>query len=184
MVIDPDAVGRTPSAASRLDSWKEIAETAARLTTVQRWERDEGLPIHRHLHTSGGSVFAYVEDLDKWLAGRESAAMFAPGRSSPSTDEDACGTPGGAMPLESPLYISRPADDEFRQAIARRAAIVLVKGARQVGKTTLLARALADARQRRDAVAFTDIQALGLDDLRSPTAFYQTLGAASPSRSG
>ena len=177
MVIDPDAVGRTPSAASRLDSWKEIAEYLRRgLTTVQRWERDEGLPIHRHLHTTGGSVFAYVEDLDKWLAGRESAAMFAPGRSSPSTDEDAGGTPGGAMPLESPLYISRPADDEFRQAIARRAAIVLVKGARQVGKSSLLARALADARQRRDAVAFTDIQALGLDDLRSPTAFYQTLG--------
>jgi hypothetical protein len=180
MVIDPDAAARTPSAASggRLDSWKEIAEYLRRgLTTVQRWEREEGLPIHRHVHTTGGSVFAYIEDLEKWLAGREASAMSAPGaRSSPSSDEGVCGTPGGAMSLESPHYIARAADEEFRQAIARGTAIVLVKGARQVGKSSLLARALADARQRRAAVAFTDIQALGLDDLRSPTALYQALG--------
>jgi WD40 repeat protein len=80
------------------------------------------------------------------------------------------------MPLDSPFYISRPADDEFRQAIGRRAAIVLVKGARQVGKSSLLARALDDARRTAALVAFTDLQALGLDDMRSPTAFYQALG--------
>ena len=80
------------------------------------------------------------------------------------------------MPLGSPFYISRAADDEFREAVARRSAIVLVKGARQAGKSSLLARALADARLRRAAVAFTDVQALGSDDLRSPTAFYQALG--------
>jgi hypothetical protein len=179
MVIDPDAVARTPSAATgrRLDSWKEVAEYLRRgLTTVQRWEREEGLPIHRHLHTTGGSVFAYIEDLDKWLAGREPSAMSVPVGSTPSIDESGCGIPGGAMPLESPHYISRAADDEFRQAIARRAAIVLVKGARQVGKSSLLARALADARQRRASVAFTDIQALGLDDLRSSSTLYQALG--------
>jgi DNA-binding SARP family transcriptional activator len=47
---------------------------------------------------------------------------------------------GGAVPLGSPFYVVRPTDAEFRAAIARRDSIVLVKGARQMGKTSLLAR--------------------------------------------
>ena len=37
----------------RLDSWKAIATYLKRdVRTVQRWERKEGLPVHRHLHAS------------------------------------------------------------------------------------------------------------------------------------
>lgn len=179
MTLDPNAaVPASSTMGRRLDSWKEIAEYLRRgLTTVQRWEREEGLPIHRHVHSSGGSVFAYSEDLDRWLAGREPhPTVESRGEPAQTTPSGAFEAPGGAMRLDSPLYVSRPADDEFRQAIARRAAIVLVKGPRQVGKSSLLARALADARQSRASVAFTDLQALGLDDLRSPTALYQALG--------
>src|SRR6185295_12974107 len=56
------------------------------------------------------------------------------------TREDLIEPPGGAFPLHSPFYISRSSDDEFCHAIARHDSIVLVKGARQVGKTSLLAR--------------------------------------------
>jgi len=178
MAADPDPVVHPSAPRRRLDSWKEIADYLRRgLTTVQRWEREEGLPIHRHVHTSGGSVFAYPEDLDKWRGGREpsagSASVDVP--LSPSA-EGSSDVPGGAMPLDSPYYISRAADDEFRQAIARRTSIVLVKGPRQVGKSSLLARALEDARRSRTSVVFTDVQALGRDDLRSPMAVYQALG--------
>lgn len=162
----------------RLESWKEIAEYLRRgVTTVQRWEREEGLPIHRHVHGTGGSVFAFADDLDRWRTSREPSPLgVAAGGHAIASSEDVWETPGGAMPLGSPFYVSRAADDEFREAVARRSAIVLVKGARQAGKSSLLARALADARLRRAAVAFTDVQALGSDDLRSPTAFYQALG--------
>ena len=35
----------------RLDSWKQIATYLHRdVTTVQRWEKREGMPVHRHLH--------------------------------------------------------------------------------------------------------------------------------------
>ena len=178
MATDPDAVRTSASPGRRLESWKEIADYLRRgVTTVQRWEREEGLPIHRHVHTAGGSVFAYAGDLDRWRVSREPSPIPVLDGGRPATiDTGAWETPGGAMHLGSPFYLSRPADDEFREAVARRAAIVLVKGARQVGKSSLLARALADARQRRAAVAFTDIQALGHDDLRSPAAFYQALG--------
>jgi DNA-binding winged helix-turn-helix (wHTH) protein len=66
--------------------------------------------------------------------------------------------PGGAVPLDSPFYIVRKTDDEFYRAIARRDSIVLVKGARQVGKTSMLARGLQRARESGAVVVFTDLQ--------------------------
>jgi TolB-like protein/Flp pilus assembly protein TadD len=55
----------------RLDSWKEIATHLKRdVTTVQRWERYEGMPIHRHVHEKRGSVYAYSCELDAWLQSR------------------------------------------------------------------------------------------------------------------
>jgi hypothetical protein len=51
----------------RLESWKEIAAYLARdVTTVRRWEKGEGLPVHRHLHNKLGSVYAYTTELDAW----------------------------------------------------------------------------------------------------------------------
>ena len=43
----------------RLDSWKEIAAYLNRdVTTVQRWEKRERMPVHRHVHQKRGSVYA------------------------------------------------------------------------------------------------------------------------------
>lgn len=55
----------------RLDSWKEIAAYLNRnVRTLHRWERDEGLPVHRHQHKELGSVFAYKSELDAWFSAR------------------------------------------------------------------------------------------------------------------
>src|SRR5262245_9427740 len=55
----------------RLDSWKEIAAYLDRnVRTLHRWERDEGLPVHRHQHKELGSVFAYKSELDAWVNAR------------------------------------------------------------------------------------------------------------------
>ncbi|MGA2728973.1 MAG: tetratricopeptide repeat protein [Terracidiphilus sp.] len=55
----------------RLDSWKEIAAYVNRdVTTVQRWEKREGMPVHRHLHEKRGSVYALTEELDGWIQSR------------------------------------------------------------------------------------------------------------------
>jgi hypothetical protein len=34
------------------------------VTTVQRWEKLEGMPAHRHLHDRIGSVYASKTELD------------------------------------------------------------------------------------------------------------------------
>ena len=55
----------------RLDSWKEIAAYLNRsVRTLHRWEKDEGLPVHRHQHKELGSVFAYKSELDAWVSAR------------------------------------------------------------------------------------------------------------------
>jgi TolB-like protein/Tfp pilus assembly protein PilF len=64
-------LSETPSE-RRLDSWKEIATYLGRdVTTVQRWERQEGMPVHRHLHHKRGSVYALSSELDVWRQGRK-----------------------------------------------------------------------------------------------------------------
>jgi serine/threonine protein kinase len=74
---------------------------------------------------------------------------------------------GGAVPLDSGFYVVRATDDKFRAAIARQDSIVLVKGARQVGKTSLLARGLDQARQSGAMVVLTDLQNLSAEALGS-----------------
>ena len=55
----------------RLDSWKEIATYVRRdVTTVRRWEKREGLPVHRHLHDQRESVYAFKREIDAWWQGR------------------------------------------------------------------------------------------------------------------
>ena len=63
----------------RLDSWKEIALYLKRgARTVQRWEREEGLPVHRLLHGKLGSVYAYQPELDAWWSSREAELANEP----------------------------------------------------------------------------------------------------------
>ena len=55
----------------RLDSWKEIAAYLNRdVTTAQRWEKREGMPVYRHQHDRMGSVYAFRAELDAWTRSR------------------------------------------------------------------------------------------------------------------
>jgi hypothetical protein len=85
---------------------------------------------------------------------------------------------GGAVPLASPFYLERPVDGEFHLAIQRRDSIVSVKGAHQMGKTSLLARGLQRARLAGSRVILTDFQDCDESSLGSLKDFYLALGAS------
>jgi hypothetical protein len=69
----------------RLDSWKEIAAYLNRdVTTVQRWEKREGMPVRRHLHDRVGSVYAFRADLDAWVRSRNLPSAQENGSNAPS----------------------------------------------------------------------------------------------------
>jgi tRNA A-37 threonylcarbamoyl transferase component Bud32 len=82
---------------------------------------------------------------------------------------------GGAVPLDSSFYIVRPTDDEFLSAITRNDSVILVKGARQMGKTSLLARGLSEARKSGARVVLTDFQKLNSTHLESINSFFLAL---------
>ena len=91
------------------------------------------------------------------------------------TLRDAGDTVGGAVPLDSEFYVVRDTDEQFRTAIVRQTSIVLVKGARQMGKTSLLARGLQQAREHGAKVVLTDFQTLNTSHLQSVETLYRTL---------
>ena len=67
-----------------LGSWKEVAAYLQRdIRTVMRWEKSEGLPVHRHQHQARGSVYAYPGELDAWRAARE-IGLTKPAAASPT----------------------------------------------------------------------------------------------------
>lgn len=82
---------------------------------------------------------------------------------------------GGAMPPDSPYYIVRPTDFEFKQALIERDGIVLVKGSRQIGKTSLVARALREASESGAKVVWTDLQSFTKSQIESDEKLYLAL---------
>ncbi len=54
-----------------LNSWKEIANYLGRgVRTVQRWEAQLGLPVHRPAGKDHSAVLAFSSELDQWLDSR------------------------------------------------------------------------------------------------------------------
>ena len=79
----------------RLDSWKKIAVYLKRdMTTVQRWEKLEGMPVHRHLHDKMGSVYAFRSELDAWMQGRSDQQPLS--GIEPGPDDTAASRPNAA----------------------------------------------------------------------------------------
>ncbi len=61
----PDSPQRS---AEVLNSWKQIAMYLGRgVRTVQRWERDLGLPVHRPRGKHRSAVLAIPDELDQWV---------------------------------------------------------------------------------------------------------------------
>jgi TolB-like protein len=93
----PDTRGR------RLESWKEIAAYLGReVTTAQRWEKREGLPVRRLPHARSGSVSAYTSELDAWREARER------------------GVPGNAAVENSTAHVQRGTDASTTEPASSR----------------------------------------------------------------
>lgn len=62
-----------------LNSWKEIAGYLGRgVRTVQRWEVQLGLPVHRPAGKDHSAVLAFSSELDEWLNSRPVRQVMHP----------------------------------------------------------------------------------------------------------
>lgn len=67
---------QTPQAEAPLESWKAIANYLQRdVRTAQRWEQEEGLPVHRHEHKKQATVYAFQHEIDAWRVQKEGAPV-------------------------------------------------------------------------------------------------------------
>ena len=115
----PDSSPSQP-ASQRLDSWKEIAAYLKRdVRSVQRWEKTEGLPVHRHMHGKQGSVYAYQAEIDAWWKnGRHGPAWEESKKTTDAQAEHAAGRQEPPEPVRALL--------RWRKSLPLWAAAVLV----------------------------------------------------------
>jgi tetratricopeptide (TPR) repeat protein len=159
----------SPSNRVRFDSWKQIAgylRTSVR--TVQRWEKTEGLPVHRHEHARQDTVYAYKSEVDRWREGRD---RQTPASQTGWDAELEAVREALAVQPPSPAAISGRTDrhtvgraleweqlhDSLRTVCEGHARLVCLAGEPGIGKTTLLEE-VADELNRRGErwrVAFT-----------------------------
>lgn len=93
----------------RLESWKEIASYLGRSPrTVQRWERLEGLPVHRLQHDKLGSVYAYRSELDEWWEARRTQLTGSAPEAAAEAEEEAAEPTPPPLPPTTPRPPQRP----------------------------------------------------------------------------
>ncbi|WP_239489243.1 hypothetical protein [Luteitalea sp. TBR-22] len=96
-------------AAGRLNGWKEIADYLGRsVRSVQRWENELCLPVHRLKTRNGQVVYAYRAELGEWL--ERSEVQRELGTSAAPTDGPDTGTPTPG-PDAPPAIVSGVASD-------------------------------------------------------------------------
>jgi tetratricopeptide (TPR) repeat protein len=135
----------------RFDSWKEIANylnTSVR--TVQRWEKDEQLPVHRHGHARQDTVYAFKDEIDRWRSKRDRLPQPAGIPVTSEIESLQAALVGASSPRRTAAWRSHQGpilvrDDETRilqenLAAARSGAVrmVCLAGEPGTGKTTLL----------------------------------------------
>ena len=97
----------------RLNGWKEIALHLGKGTrTVQRWEKLYGLPVHRIGREGGEIVFAFRDEIDRWIAATE--GQFKGNGAEAPESELPTSSPGEPAPT-APEEEAAP-DDSARRA--------------------------------------------------------------------
>jgi hypothetical protein len=79
------------------------------------------------------------------------------------------------MSADLTYWVARPAEAELRRSIEQAASIVLVYGARRMGKSSLVARALDYARMQDSATVLTDLGNLSSTEMETIEALYRAL---------
>jgi AAA-like domain/TIR domain len=85
--------------------------------------------------------------------------------------------PGGALDLDDPWYLERPQDSTVLSLIRERGQTIIIKGPRQMGKSSLLMRAVAAALGAGKRAALLDFQLLDQATKESSDLFFRRFAA-------
>jgi DNA-binding winged helix-turn-helix (wHTH) protein len=153
------------------DTYVEEANLSYTISVIRK-ALSEGPDQRQFIETAPKYGYRFIAEVRREQAGGARPSARATDCAAPGAELEPV---GGAMPLDSHLYITRLTDEHFRASIARRDSIVLIKGARQVGKTSMLARGLQQAREAGSRIVLTDLQMLNEADLASVETLFLAL---------
>jgi hypothetical protein len=117
----------------------------------------DGIRSPQSSQTEPGEVSS--ADLDRLRAITDQAGAPLPA-ADPRLDTD-------AVQLDSPFYVQRAADEEVKRLASVPGRTVLIKGPRQVGKTSLLTRSKGVAERSGHRVVYLDFQLIDEDHLET-----------------
>jgi len=148
---DPDAARRSILPVLRENC--DVPLSLARLKFIDA--RDEDLGRH---------VKELLTAIDKSSAPLSESPLQRPpaeGRIDSFARRPKIGAPGGAMHFDSPLYIVRRSDQELQTLLQEGADVLMIYGPRQIGKTSMMYRALHREALNGVDVVQIDCSALG-----------------------
>lgn len=123
MSDNPSSPGRKsdtlplPPDEPRLESWGEIASYLRRdIRTVQRWEKEQGLPVRRLVIGKMGQVYAFRSELDRWMLERQ-----------PRPEPDLPGHPP-EVPLRDATLVEPPVSRQTRKRFSRSMVLAVLGG--------------------------------------------------------
>jgi AAA-like domain/TIR domain len=137
--------------------WQSASDTAAVIDRVIAATRGRQLPEH-------GIPAGHVEPEH-------------PLRPLPRVDPRRLSATGGALASDDPLYVERTADDVVRDLASQKGQTLVIKGPRQIGKSSLLLRYLAYCAHAEPAktVALVDLSVLAQQDLTDYSTFLSRI---------
>jgi TolB-like protein/Tfp pilus assembly protein PilF len=115
-----------PNNEPRLESWGEIALYLGRdIRTVQRWEKQLALPIHRLKTGKQGQVFAFRSELDRWRQNRQLSPGDDPDGPADSSIGNEASKNDGSAPISNALP-PRPETPRWKGLALVGGAIILL----------------------------------------------------------
>ncbi len=153
-----------------------LAQQMAEETLLAGWNYEWIAPFRERYAKKLQQALARASEQNFWGAHRVASGSFAPERQVRPA--------GGIIPPGSPLYIRRTCDQALTTALQNSEGIVLIKGSRQIGKSSLLARGLRFAHDRHWAVYDTDFEQLAPADLADRDTLYLRLIASLAEQAG
>jgi|GEM_PF-1265520 len=105
-------------------------------------------------------------------------ARIPDSRPRPQGDARSAAVPGGVIQPDDPYYIRRQADENAERVARSRKETLVIKGARQMGKSSLLMHYLAKCQEAGKVVAFVDFSIFSNEDMTGYPTFLGNLARA------
>lgn len=142
-----------------------------------RWDgHDDDGRVIDHIMRAIGSPVPALADADPGRTGR----VLSPpdGRPMPTMDPRYLNALGGTMGIDDPLYIRRTADEDAERLARSNGQTMIIKGARQRGKSSLLVRYLAACRSQNKTIGLIDFQTFSGVEIETYHDFLTSLATS------